>query len=1532
MKNYSCILIAIALFIGCGTLYCQTADTEPHQAADGHGGGFCASDLLRGMQNPAMITRENHFNNVLYDLLRRGEKGLRNLQGAAEDVYTIPVVVHIIHDGGAENISDTRVIAGIQHMNDAFANVGVYDPSTGVSTGIQFCLAKRDPSGAFTTGITRTQSPMTDLLLESQDITLKNLVRWDPLQYLNIWVVREVTSESVGAGVAGYAYFPSSHGSPEDGIVGEAQWFGSSPGNSAMYVHEAGHYLGLYHTFEGGCANNNCMTDGDRVCDTPPDGTTAPIPCNGSFNSCSTDADDPSPNNPFRPVAAGGLGDQNDLFIDYMDYGRWDCYSVFTQGQKDRMRATLTAIRKSLLASKGCLSPCTNPVNASIAIVSNTVIAGTTVTFTNVSTGAQTYEWRVNGAMIATSFGASYTFNTQGPYIVTLTAYNGDPACTDIDTVIMEVTCPVDASFTANDLAILPGETVTFTNTSTGATGYEWFVDGVSIGTSHDIQHLFSTQGGYHVTLIASNGICQDTSASVFIRVGMCEPSKEWNIWYFGDKAGVDFNSGSPVGITDGEMFSHEGVASICDRDGKLLFYSDGLSIWNRLHRRMLDGTSLGGHVEFGSSQGVVIVPVPLSNSLYYVFTTSNWTDSKTELRYSVVDMSLAGGLGGVTSVSNVILNDKVAEQAAAVAHGNCRDIWIVSHERNNDRFIAYLLTPSGLVTTPVVSAVGSPSIGSNRFGYLKFSHDGKRISSTLGGNAQLATVTVFDFDAMSGQVSNPMVLADANEMEAVMSSEFSPDNRLLYASNFNKNIVFQYDLTAGDAAAVRASKLAVADAGRDMACFQLGPDGRIYIASWGEAVLSVIQYPNQRGTACGFVANGVDLKGRIGHIGLPGYIARYSQGSIDITGPQKVCISDPVQTFTVASKGCSGTPHVLSVVGDAEIIDSDNMTVRVRMKAVGDVMLIAEKANDCGPTVDTVNITVTEAPRIDLGADTALCSSATVTLDAGPGFDSYRWQDGSSGRFHQASQPGTYSVEVQLGTGCIGRDTIQVLPSEGNFSVDLGPDITMCEGLTRVLEADAVAIRYRWQDGSTDRTFTAFGPGRYWVEAIGPCGTVAADTIVIHPEASSTELGPDTTLCAGQVLQLDAGSAFAFYRWQDGSAGRTYTAQGPGTYWVEATLASGCFIRDTIQVALDSGSSWVDLGPDTVICDGGKVQLDAGPDATEYRWQDGSTGRVFTASGPGTYWVQGSGDCGIASDTIVVRLVPPSIHLGGDTVICRPINHLLDAGPGFTSYLWQDGSTGQTLRVQAPGTYTVRASVGECEVVSSIRIDAADDAVFTVFLADLPSVKVAPGTEITIPLRVDVSKGIITGALFRAIIRFNRTLLIPIGDMPSAVIRNGEGVIELTGTIGSSDTVALLTFMAALGNATQTSLLIDSFSVAGNCVEATSAAGGVIAVEICEEGDPRLFMATDEAALKVRSSQPAGGIITIDYTVIEDGHTTLYLTNALGERVNVLMDKISSVGSHVATLDTRELASGLYFVVMETPTQRLLEKVMVGR
>ena len=467
---------------------------------------FCAHDFALQdwlVQSPEHELRLNAYEKDL-------RKHVQALQNGSEQrtpaLYTLPVVVHIIHDGGAENITDARVMQGIDDLNAAFANTDYYDQGTGLDTEIQFCLAKRDPDDNATNGITRDQNALTNMVMETEDITLKDLNRWEPTKYINIWLVRSITSQSSGPGVAGYAYFPTAHGGPNDGIVMEAQYFGSTPSQSIVQTHEMGHYLGLYHTFQGGCTNNNCLSDGDRVCDTPPDQSTAWVPCSSTSNTCDTDAN------------SGFPADQSDMFWNYMDYSDFNCYSAFTQGQTDRMHFSIENTRQSLLDSDGCLDPCTSDILASFTASAITIEAGQTMNFFNSSTNATAYDWRVDGTSFSTANNPSYQFNSVGNFEVALFATNADPNCFDSDTLTIEVTCPTAAAFNVPNLFPALGETLNFTNTSFGATSYEWLINGIGQGATIDFEFTFDISGTYTLCLDAVGDFCDDSEcATLFV-------------------------------------------------------------------------------------------------------------------------------------------------------------------------------------------------------------------------------------------------------------------------------------------------------------------------------------------------------------------------------------------------------------------------------------------------------------------------------------------------------------------------------------------------------------------------------------------------------------------------------------------------------------------------------------------------------------------------------------------------------------------------------------------------------------------------------------------------------------------------------------------------------------------------------------------------------------------------------------------------------------------------------------------------------
>ncbi|MBL7836208.1 MAG: hypothetical protein JNM67_01710, partial [Bacteroidetes bacterium] len=166
---------------------------------------------------------------------------------------------------------------------------------------------------------------------------------------------------------------------------------------------------------------------------------------------------------------------------------------------------------------------------------------------------------------------------------------------------------------------------------------------------------------------------------------------KRANIWYFGQNAGIDFNTNPPTALTDGKINTWEGCSSICDTSGKLLFYTDGRSVWDNNHQIMFNGTGLNGDIS--STQSALIIHHPNNDSLYFIITTPYAYDYNVGARYSIVNL-----YQNKVIAKNLILHPNSSEKITAVYHGNGKDIWVVGHEYGNNKFFSYLLTNTGFI------------------------------------------------------------------------------------------------------------------------------------------------------------------------------------------------------------------------------------------------------------------------------------------------------------------------------------------------------------------------------------------------------------------------------------------------------------------------------------------------------------------------------------------------------------------------------------------------------------------------------------------------------------------------------------------------------------------------------------------------------------------------------------------------------------------------------------------------------------------
>ncbi len=359
---------------------------------------------------------------------------------------------------------------------------------------------------------------------------------------------------------------------------------------------------------------------------------------------------------------------------------------------------------------------------------------------------------------------------------------------------------------------------------------------------------------------------------------------KEASIWYFGGGAGVSFaNPQEPQALKDSKMFSEEGSAVLSDAQGNLLFYTNGMQIWNRDRQLMANGSELKGHES--STQSSLILPKPGSSHLYYLFTT-DFQGQSHGLQYHLIDLSKNNGLGEVTSKNNLIFAP-VTEKLTAVRHQNGRDFWVITHRWNSSTFYAYLISPQGITFKPVESTIGAMHTGDNggTIGYMKASAAGNKLA--VASWAPLNKIEVFDFDNATGQVSN---LVDLGKFDEAYGLEFSQDGSKLYGGknglNGGEARIFQFDLRAGSTdAIIHSGKQIGKSTSRKIGALQLAPDGRIYVARNASNWLGVIRNPNALGMDSDYKDAGLSLGTQKSEFGLPNFPGFYFQNIPAPTG-----------------------------------------------------------------------------------------------------------------------------------------------------------------------------------------------------------------------------------------------------------------------------------------------------------------------------------------------------------------------------------------------------------------------------------------------------------------------------------------------------------------------------------------------------------------------------------------------------------------------------------------------------------------------
>jgi gliding motility-associated-like protein len=438
---------------------------------------------------------------------------------------------------------------------------------------------------------------------------------------------------------------------------------------------------------------------------------------------------------------------------------------------------------------------------------------------------------------------------------------------------------------------------------------------------------------------------------------------QEASVWYFGQNAGLKFETnGTVTPLGNGQLNTEEGCSSIADGTGNLLFYTDGRTVWDRNHIPMPNGSFANGTELYGdssSTQSAIIVPKPNDPNIYYVFTVDephhenalvypnafvgNYvalgsgsvpiTDDgrNNGFNYSVIDLSVIGSNGSIGNIvsrnNHLVTYDtnptgeeikyKCAEKITAIKNEVDGSYWVITQFIN--KFFAFKVTSSGVITTPVVSAVGSNQtlLGyrRNAIGYLKASPDGRKLAiahsenGTILGNGSFGTgnIELFNFDGATGIVSNPITVLPNVQAYGV---EFSPNSEKLYATyrvDTNVNMeLSQFDLLATD---IPNSKVIIDNQQNYLFALQLAPNNKIYCATAYVESMGVINNPNSIGLACNYVQDGQPLAtNTLVKLGLPPFITSFFNASFTV---ENFCLGSATQ-FTL-----NNTTGVTSVSWD---------------------------------------------------------------------------------------------------------------------------------------------------------------------------------------------------------------------------------------------------------------------------------------------------------------------------------------------------------------------------------------------------------------------------------------------------------------------------------------------------------------------------------------------------------------------------------------------------------------------------------------
>lgn len=975
--------------------------------------------------------------------------------------------------------------------------------------------------------------------------------------------------------------------------------------------------------------------------------------------------------------------------------------------------------------------------------------------------------------------------------------------------------CNVVAGFTPSNDSIVPltfPRGILFTNTSTNSTSIIWYMNGLYQGNENTLNLNFDIVGTYEIKLVATNNFCSDTAVSYIIYTG-AQPVTRNSIKQYYGFPGVDDVSKAMIATYDNgyliggetqvrgqqqQSLHYRGSAGFlqkidefgCTKWTKIIestyygsiykiiqlkdsnyavlgsvddisylrkFDRQGQLIWNKNFSENLgklditigDETDDGGFVLAGSAG--------LQNGYEIIRTDSNGNILWNKLYKLTNGFDVGCGVMGIVQKGDAIYVCGYANWSISNLNGstiysynnliklndsNGATQWTKTYTLNKNYTLLYeiLSTKDGLL----LNCRGAGGVQNN---FIEISTDGNILASK---GVKVEEVPLNSYLCVAKIHSNGDIYILVNSKEHLNLQPYVAYHSTFilldktYAPKWAMSVVnskYLYSAIGknGDFAGVGeefgtvlAPYFSISTKIQFIKVKASGTDSANHYCTFFNLPTSIINTPAEVQPFSWTTDSSITVSTKDTGTRMQNTVyneTRYmcpveyidSCSLLKISGPGAICNLSAAYTYRLhRNKNCNETVE-WNINAPVNIISKTDSSLTVKFKTFGNYRISALLPFACTPKMDSILISaVSKSPTLNIGADTSICMGNKLKLNAGDGFFSYKWQNGSINKTFTVSSPGIYWVQVSDSCNNIFTDTITVSFTSA-IHVNAGGNRKKCNDDTLQLVAPTGFINYAWSPNynisDTSLSIIIIHPltdTSYNLKAEISAGCYAYDTVrvkVFH--SNKIYLGSDTSICAGNTVHLNAGPGFVKYLWNTGVNTQQISITNKGIFSVVATDANSCSSFDTIKLIAVHPLPLIQLDTNAIICAGTSRILDAGQGFKDYLWNNGSTLRTLKINTPGIYSVVVTDvyNCSAKAQTEIKKILPVPAHfLPADTSICTYGTITINCLQEYSHYLWNNNTLNRSAVISSPGiVWLTVTDKNNCRGTDTIIVNKKD-------------------------------------------------------------------------------------------------------------------------------------------------------------------------------------------------------------------------------